>query len=259
MVLRRKLQHQEVLDTPPKSAYLTVAQGNDVGLSRIIYFYMTNPSVHDSYCSVPSSKVSSPLPTRPTTCWQLLHQHTFTDKSHWRLLPLYFENRIVVAFDRRRYVVSTHTSHMSVLLQLIAYRNLVFTGRNEVVAKVMFLQVSVILSTGGGLRRTPPDQGEPPQDQGEPPPEEADPPGPRRTPPREEDCSIRSMSGRYASYWNAFLFTIDNSVRSRSGLALSAFLGVNYYRRRMELREGNVFTHVCPSVSHPVHRVGYPM
>ena len=31
------------------------------------------------------------------------------------------------------------------------------------------------------------------------------PPGP--DPPREADASIRSMSGRYASYWNAFLLT----------------------------------------------------
>ena len=133
------------------------------------------------------------------------------------------------------------------------------TGRNEVVAKVMFLHVSVILLTGGVLRRTPPpdqadpplgprrppqtkenpprtrqtppDQGKPthpprrtkenppkpgrtplPPDQGEPPlppppgtkenpPDQGEPP-----PPREEHCSIRSMSGRYASYWNAFLF-----------------------------------------------------
>ena len=73
----------------------------------------------------------------------------------------------------------------------------IFTGRNEVVAKVMFLQVSVILSTRGGLQRTPPDQGEPPGP-GRPPPDQGDP-------PREEDCSIRSMSGRYASYWNAIL------------------------------------------------------
>ena len=27
-------------------------------------------------------------------------------------------------------------------------------------------------------------------------------------PPQEADCSIRSMSGRYASYWNAFLLVI---------------------------------------------------
>ena len=29
---------------------------------------------------------------------------------------------------------------------------------------------------------------------------------PTPSPRREEDCSIRLMSGRYASYWNAFLF-----------------------------------------------------
>ena len=40
--------------------------------------------------------------------------------------------------------------------------------------------------------RTLPRSGRPPRDQGQPP-------------PRQEDCSIRSMSGRYASYWNAFL------------------------------------------------------
>ena len=38
-------------------------------------------------------------------------------------------------------------------------------------------------------------------------PLEADPPG-ADTPPREADCGIRSMSGRYASYWNAFLLTV---------------------------------------------------
>ena len=32
-------------------------------------------------------------------------------------------------------------------------------------------------------------------------------PGPGR-PPREADSSIRSTSGRYASYWNAFLFLL---------------------------------------------------
>ena len=35
-------------------------------------------------------------------------------------------------------------------------------------------------------------------------PRDQTPPGTR--PPRETDASIRSMSGRYASYWNAFLF-----------------------------------------------------
>ena len=118
-------------------------------------------------------------------------------------------------------------------------------------AKVMFLQASVILSTGGGClpqcmlgcqpprdqrptpptRQTPPGTRDPspsprpgrhppgpeahPPDQrptprpGRHPPDQADPPGPGRPPPpREADASIRSMSGRYASYWNAFLCTI---------------------------------------------------
>ena len=124
---------------------------------------------------------------------------------------------------------------------------IIITGRNEVVAKVMFLHVSVILSTGGvsaepppGTKETPPaprrpprtrenpprDQADPPRprrpprDQGDPPPtcretprDQGEPPGTKETPPagrtppplREEDCSIRSMSGRYVSYWNAFL------------------------------------------------------
>ena len=75
------------------------------------------------------------------------------------------------------------------------------TGRNEVVAKVIFLHLSVILFTGGVC------QGEPPPCQGEPPPtrQTTHPPRTRQIPPREEDCSIRSMSGLYASYWNAFL------------------------------------------------------
>ena len=81
---------------------------------------------------------------------------------------------------------------------------LFITGRNEVVAKVMFLHMSVILYTGGvsreppgdhadtprpdrpppGPRRTPPWRPrKPPRDQGEPPPEQGDPPGPRRSPP----------------------------------------------------------------------------
>ena len=117
-----------------------------------------------------------------------------------------------------------------------------FTGRNEVVAKVMFLLVSVILSTGGGLpqcmlgychpprrrhpplpaketpRKETPQEGgtplpsRPPPPEGEPPPQkEGSDPGPhprgklreiRSSPPP----AIRSMSGQYASYWNAFLF-----------------------------------------------------
>ena len=95
------------------------------------------------------------------------------------------------------------------------------------------LQASVILSTGGCLPQCmlgcqpPPDQADsplvpeiPPTRQTHPPP-----PGPGRPPwdqrppldqrpPQEADASIRSMSGQYASYWNAFLFgeCSDNSV-----------------------------------------------
>ena len=46
---------------------------------------------------------------------------------------------------------------------------------------------------------TPPDQAHHHPGPGTPPPS---------PPPREADTSIRSMSGRYASYWNAFLFSI---------------------------------------------------
>ena len=105
------------------------------------------------------------------------------------------------------------------------------TGRNEVVAKVMFLQVCVCPQGGGclpqsmlGCQTPPQDQGEPPprpgrenppppQDQGESPRDQGEPPrqtppGPgRHPPPWEADFSIQSMSGRYTSYWNAFLFS----------------------------------------------------
>ena len=37
-------------------------------------------------------------------------------------------------------------------------------------------------------------------------PREQTPPGADTPPPRDADCSIRSTSGRYASYWNAFLY-----------------------------------------------------
>ena len=68
----------------------------------------------------------------------------------------------------------------------------IITGRNEVVAKVMFLHVSVILSTGGGspagrtpLAGRPPWAGRPPSPAGRTPPQQRDPPG--RDPPRQGD------------------------------------------------------------------------
>ena len=89
----------------------------------------------------------------------------------------------------------------------------IITGRNEVVANVMFLHVCVILFTGGGgcLRRTtpsrdqadtprrpmrtPPGPGRPPttnenppsEDQGEPPGTRENPPGTRENPPTKEN------------------------------------------------------------------------
>ena len=54
-------------------------------------------------------------------------------------------------------------------------------------------------------------------------PQEQTPPGSRHPPreqtpppPGEADCSIRSTSGRYASYWNAFLFIYNFSFDHRN-------------------------------------------
>ena len=58
---------------------------------------------------------------------------------------------------------------------------------------------------------TPPG-GRPPQE-ADTPPQEADPPRarpPKTQTPQEAGSGIRSMSGRYASYWNAFLLLLCN-------------------------------------------------
>ena len=120
----------------------------------------------------------------------------------------------------------------------------------------MFLQASVILLTGGCLQ-TPPKQTPPgadtpleqifpradsphsrhppgadtPQEQTpradtpwsrHPPWEQTPPraePPPEQTHPQEADSSIWSTSGRYASYWNAFLFEKHVSrMLSKGGL-----------------------------------------
>ena len=115
------------------------------------------------------------------------------------------------------------------------------TGLNEVVAKVMFLHVCDSVHGGGGglwAGRTPQGRENPPGSRHPPgappeqtPPRSRHPPGaprsrhppreqtppvsrppPEQTPPPEADCSIRSMSGQYASYWNAFLFFTVNQV-----------------------------------------------
>ena len=112
------------------------------------------------------------------------------------------------------------------LLKQLAF--ILITGRNEVVAKVIFLHLSVIHSVHRGgsasvhagippprTRQTPPDQADPPGTRQTPPGPGRHPPGTRQTPPGpgrhpppppQADSSIRSTSGRYASCWNAFLF-----------------------------------------------------
>ena len=102
---------------------------------------------------------------------------------------------------------------------------------NEVWGKVIFLHLSVILFTGGGTWAGTPWTGTPPWAGTPPgrytpwagtPPGQVHPPGrytpwagtpPSRytlpwagTPPPAMHAGIRSTSGRYTSYWNAFLF-----------------------------------------------------
>ena len=124
------------------------------------------------------------------------------------------------------------------------------TGQNEVLAKVIFLHLSVILFTGGVWQGdlppqldgepSPPQLEEPPRLEGEPlqldgeptPPQlegeppgwmenplrldgEPTPPGWKENPPREADPGIRSTIGRYASYWNAFLYYVMYLVSIR--------------------------------------------
>ena len=58
---------------------------------------------------------------------------------------------------------------------------------------------------------TPPQSRHPPEadiPQSRHPPPEQTPPGQTPPPPGEADSGIRSMSGRYASYWNAFLLVM---------------------------------------------------
>ena len=82
------------------------------------------------------------------------------------------------------------------------HRSTIFTGRNEVVARVIFLHLSVILFTGGSAsvhagippqtRQTPPRPGRPPRSGRSPgpgrhPPDQADTPQTRQTPQDQAD------------------------------------------------------------------------
>ena len=100
--------------------------------------------------------------------------------------------------------------------------------------------VSRILSTWGGRVSAsvhaeihPPDQADPPRSRQIPP---------KQTPPsREADSSIRSTSGRYASYWNAFLLLLrgimlcswvkSGAVRYHSCEITGTFGHVNVFNR----------------------------
>ena len=72
---------------------------------------------------------------------------------------------------------------------------LIITVRKPSCRKVMFLHLSVILFTGDGGVHTSYYSDTPC------PPGQTAPPGRHPPPPRDGHCS-----GRYASYWNAFLF-----------------------------------------------------
>ena len=90
-------------------------------------------------------------------------------------------------------------------------------------AKVMFLQACVC-PQGGGVSasvhaRIPPPRSRPPPGTRQthaPPPDQAD------TPPQEADYRIQSMSGRYASHWNAFL-SVFSSTLAQSPMASRSY------------------------------------
>ena len=66
-----------------------------------------------------------------------------------------------------------------------------------------------------------PDTTTPPRPDTTTPPGSRHPPGP--DPPQEADYSIRSTSGQYASYWNAFLFNVNVISRPNDKYLLSNF------------------------------------
>ena len=150
-------------------------------------------------------------------------------------------------------------------------------------AKVIFLHLSVILFTGWGSASvhtgmptppgpdppgadtppdhtprttppgadTPPDQYSPGPHRPEPPPWDQTPPGPDPPgpdppgpdPPWEADSGIQSTSGRYASYWNAFLLVISlaspysnresESLNKTNRLTFSMWNRLNLYQFKL--------------------------
>ena len=99
------------------------------------------------------------------------------------------------------------------LLQSINYRLQRSCGQGNIFAPVCHsvhrgVCLSACWDTTPG-KHTPPEAHPPreahPSRKHPSPPRSAHPP---EAPPREADSGIRSMSGRYASYWNAFLFNV---------------------------------------------------
>ena len=108
----------------------------------------------------------------------------------------------------------------------VCYINVYFYRPQTNFAKVMFLHLSVILFMGGVClsacwdthpqsrhptgadtpwSRHPPEQTPPPRADTHHPPRSKHPPGADTSPPCSACWEIRATSGRYASYWNAFL------------------------------------------------------
>ena len=73
---------------------------------------------------------------------------------------------------------------------LVSSSGSIFTGRNEVVAKIMFLLVSVILFTGGVSSRENPPSKEAPPGRETSLGRENHPPGRERRPPRQGDSPL---------------------------------------------------------------------
>ena len=113
---------------------------------------------------------------------------------------------------------------------------MVITGRNEVVAKVIFLHLFVILFTGVGCDGIPEGTEADPLPGAEPPWSRHPP---LNRPPWEADTGIRSTSGRYASYWNAFFFNhLFVSLRSFLNVVASRLWSHSVWERAFRYPRG---------------------
>ena len=115
------------------------------------------------------------------------------------------------------------SKEMFVILMLVVSSNISLHFNNyrpqRSWGKVMFLQASMILLTGGVClsacwdipprsRHPHPRADSPPPQEQTPPPQSRLPPQEQTPPPQHRACwEIRSTRGRYASYWNAILLT----------------------------------------------------